>query len=150
PEECTAVVVGGPGRRASLRQQRAAQVDRLRVDEVADDWFTGVGRSLAPLRDTSKAVGEAALPSAARLLDILDLTEPGPAAVAARWSAGGSTTRAVVGVSLDGPFTLDLAEHGPHGLIAGTTGSGKSELLQTVVASLAVANRPDAMNFVLV
>ncbi|MCC2323475.1 FtsK/SpoIIIE domain-containing protein [Cellulomonas xiejunii] len=150
PEECTAVVVGGPGRRASLRQQRAAQVDRIRVDEVADAWYAGVGRSLAPLRDTSKAVGEAALPSAARLLEILDLTEPGPAAVAARWSGGGSTTRAVVGVSLDGPFELDLAEHGPHGLIAGTTGSGKSELLQTVVASLAVANRPDAMNFVLV
>jgi len=150
PEECTAVVVGAPGRRASLRQQRAAQVDRVRVDEVGDDWFTAVGRSLAPLRDTSKAVGEAALPSAARLLEILDLTDPGPAAITARWNAGGSTTRAVVGVSLDGPFALDLTEHGPHGLVAGTTGSGKSELLQTVVASLAVVNRPDAMNFVLV
>ncbi|MBD7920241.1 cell division protein FtsK [Cellulomonas sp. Sa3CUA2] len=150
PEECAAVVVGAPGRGGTLRQQRAAQIEDVRVDEVGDDWFTAVGRSLAPLRDTSKAVGEAALPSAARLLDVLDLTEPGPAAIAARWAAGGSTTRAVVGVSLDGPFALDLAEHGPHGLIAGTTGSGKSELLQTVVASLAVANRPDAMNFVLV
>ena len=47
-----------------------------------------------------------------------------------------------------GPFVLDLAQ-GPHLLVAGTTGSGKSELLQTLVASLAVANRPDAMNFVL-
>ncbi|MBO3094861.1 FtsK/SpoIIIE domain-containing protein [Cellulomonas dongxiuzhuiae] len=150
PEECAAVVVGAPGRGGTLRQQRAAQIEDVRVDEVGDDWFTAVGRSLAPLRDTSKAVGEAALPSAARLLDVLDLAEPGPAAIAARWGAGGSTTRAVVGVSLDGPFPLDLAEHGPHGLIAGTTGSGKSELLQTVVASLAVANRPDAMNFVLV
>ncbi|ADG76269.1 cell division FtsK/SpoIIIE [Cellulomonas flavigena DSM 20109] len=150
PEECTAVVVGGAGRRATLRQNRAAQVDGIRVDEVGDEWFTAVGRSLAPLRDTSTTVGEAALPSTARLLDVLDLTEPGPAAVAARWAGGGSTTRAVVGVSLDGPFSLDLAEHGPHGLVAGTTGSGKSELLQTVVASLAVANRPDAMNFVLV
>lgn len=150
PEECTTVVVGAPGQRATLRAQRAERVDAIRVDEVGDDWFTAVGRSLAPLRDTSKAVGEAALPSAARLLEILDLTDPGPAAITARWAAGGSTTRAVVGVSLDGPFALDLAEHGPHGLVAGTTGSGKSELLQTVVASLAVANRPDAMNFVLV
>lgn len=39
---------------------------------------------------------------------------------------------------------------GPHGLIAGTTGAGKSELLQTLVASLAVVNRPDELTFVLV
>src|SRR6202012_5647214 len=44
----------------------------------------------------------------------------------------------------------DLRRDGPHGLIAGTTGSGKSELLQTLVASLAVANRPEAMTFGLV
>src|SRR3712207_4661324 len=56
----------------------------------------------------------------------------------------------VVGAGLDGPFTLDLRTDGPHGLIAGTTGAGKSELLQTVIASLAVANRPEDLNFVLV
>ena len=42
------------------------------------------------------------------------------------------------------------ARDGPHGLVAGTTGSGKSELLQTLIASLAVGNRPDEINFVLV
>ena len=36
------------------------------------------------------------------------------------------------------------------GLVAGTTGAGKSELLKSLVASLAVGNRPDALNFVLV
>jgi S-DNA-T family DNA segregation ATPase FtsK/SpoIIIE len=53
-------------------------------------------------------------------------------------------------VGLDGPFSLDLRRDGPHGLIAGTTGSGKTELLQTMIASLAYANRPDELNFVLV
>ena len=56
----------------------------------------------------------------------------------------------MVGESYDGPFGIDIRRDGPHGLVAGTTGSGKSELLQTIVASLAVANRPDAMTFVLV
>ena len=56
---------------------------------------------------------------------------------------------ALLGGRADGPFILDLAQ-GPHVLVAGTTGSGKSELLRTLVASLAVANRPDAMNFVLI
>ena len=45
---------------------------------------------------------------------------------------------------------IDLSRDGPHALIAGTTGAGKSELLQTLIASLACANRPDAMTFVLV
>ena len=56
----------------------------------------------------------------------------------------------MIGESYDGPFGIDIRKDGPHALIAGTTGSGKSELLQTIVASLAVANRPDEMTFVLV
>jgi DNA segregation ATPase FtsK/SpoIIIE, S-DNA-T family len=59
------------------------------------------------------------------------------------------TTKALLGWQTSGPFVLDLSID-PHLLIGGTTGSGKSELLQTLVASLAVANRPDAMNFVLI
>jgi DNA segregation ATPase FtsK/SpoIIIE, S-DNA-T family len=43
-----------------------------------------------------------------------------------------------------------LARDGPHALVAGTTGAGKSELLQTMIASLACANRSDEMTFVLV
>ncbi len=50
------------------------------------------------------------------------------------------------------PFYLDLHEsgHGPHGLIAGTTGSGKSELIQTLVLSLALRYSPDEISFVLI
>ena len=72
----------------------------------------------------------------------------------AGWSTVGApegrTTLAPVGVSIDGTFYLDLERDGPHALVAGTTGSGKSEFLQTLVASLALANRPDAIQFVLV
>ncbi|MBM6406061.1 cell division-like protein [Phycicoccus sp. CSK15P-2] len=153
PEECGTVVVavGDPSHpQVSLRQQRARQVDGVQPDVVVDDWFAAVGRSLSPLRDVSETHGEAALPDSSRLLDVLQLEEPSAGGLVARWGASAATTRAVVGHSLDGPFALDLAEHGPHALVAGTTGSGKSEFLQTLVASLAVANRPDAMTFVLV
>ncbi len=61
-----------------------------------------------------------------------------------------------VGVTEDGaPLHLDLAEaaqggDGPHGLVVGATGSGKSELLRTLVLGLAVAHPPDRLNLVLV
>ena len=47
---------------------------------------------------------------------------------------------------------LDIHEkyHGPHGLVAGTTGSGKSELLQTFLLSLAVSFRPDEISFFII
>lgn len=50
------------------------------------------------------------------------------------------------------PVCLDLHEkfHGPHGLVAGTTGSGKSELLQTYLLSLAVQFSPQDINFLMI
>jgi len=52
----------------------------------------------------------------------------------------------------DHPLSIHLAENkdGPHGLVAGTTGSGKSELLQTLVSSLALEHHPYFLNFLLV
>ena len=47
-------------------------------------------------------------------------------------------------------LSLDLVRDGPHGLVAGTTGAGKSELLRTLVAGLAARSSPDHCTFVLV
>lgn len=61
--------------------------------------------------------------------------------------------RAVIGVRSGGaPCFLDIHEkyHGPHGLVAGTTGSGKSELLQTLVLSLAINFSPDDVAFFII
>ncbi len=150
PEECAAVVLSGPGGETTLRQQRSADITGIRTDEIDPGWFDRVGRALSPLRDVSETQHDSALPPAARLLDILSLPDPDAASLISRWALSGRSTKALLGISLDGPFALDLVAHGPHGLVAGTTGAGKSEFLQSLVASLAVANRPDAMSFVLV
>jgi len=55
-----------------------------------------------------------------------------------------------LGRTADEPARIDLCRHGPHALVAGTTGSGKSELLQTLIASLALAHPPDRCAFLLV
>ncbi|MFF1716389.1 FtsK/SpoIIIE domain-containing protein [Streptomyces sp. NPDC058268] len=151
PEECQAVVAEEPGGTVRVGRSGRGTVGGIRPDAVSLDWCRSLARAMGPLRDPGEAdEGAAVLPGSARLLDVLSLDPPRADGIRARWAAGGRSTRAAVGVSLDGPFHLDLRRDGPHGLIAGTTGSGKSELLQTLVASLAVANRPDAMTFVLV
>ena len=73
-----------------------------------------------------------------------------PGGSPSRWAVSGDGLGAVVGATAGGPFSVDLRTDGPHGLVAGTTGSGKSELLQTLIASLAVSHPPDRLTFLLV
>jgi len=175
PEECGAVAVcaGEVATGLSLRLASAPVVADAIADGVSIAWAERLSRALAPLRDDTAGSGPQALPDAVRWRDLAGLGEsvaaraPNSAAtanqledavptgiageVARRWrQAAGGTTSALLGVGVDGPFRVDIARDGPHALIAGTTGSGKSELLQTLVASLAVANRPDELSFVLV
>ncbi|MDP9240714.1 MAG: FtsK/SpoIIIE domain-containing protein, partial [Actinomycetota bacterium] len=155
PAECgaTATVTGAVGTRLQLRRTGHPPVDDAVADLVSLEWAERFARGLGPLRDATPDGSQAALPDSARLLDLLGLGEPaGPTAetIASRWLAGGRSTVALVGVAADGCFSVDLRRDGPHALVAGTTGAGKSELLQTLVASLATVNRPDELTFVLV
>jgi S-DNA-T family DNA segregation ATPase FtsK/SpoIIIE len=92
------------------------------------------------------------VPDAARLLDLAGLPATGPDDVHAAWAASpaGRSTTATLGIGADGPVQVDLRTDGPHALVAGTSGAGKSELLQTLVTSLALGNTPDALTFVLI
>jgi S-DNA-T family DNA segregation ATPase FtsK/SpoIIIE len=149
PAECQAVAVVQPdGLR--VQQMMAATIREVRPDHVSPGWCTRLARTMSPIRDASDDNDAAGLPDSSRLLDVLRLEPPTAEAIVARWNAGGRSTLAMIGESYDGPFGIDVRKDGPHGLIAGTTGAGKSELLQSMVASLAVANRPDEMTFVLV
>ncbi|MFC4033627.1 FtsK/SpoIIIE domain-containing protein [Streptomyces polygonati] len=136
--------------RLRVEQTGATRIRGVRPDLVSPAWCARLARCLSPIRDISGEAEDSAIPGASRLLDVLELEPPTADAIAARWRLSPVSTQAVVGESYDGPFAIDIRKDGPHGLIAGTTGSGKSELLQTIVASLAVANTPEAMTFVLV
>ena len=59
---------------------------------------------------------------------------------------------APLGVSKTGVVSLDLHDkaHGPHGLVAGTTGSGKSEILQTYILAMATLYHPYEVAFVII
>lgn len=55
-----------------------------------------------------------------------------------------------IGIGVNEPVELDLVKHGPHMLIAGMTGSGKSELLKTIILNHAHQNSPEELNFLLI
>jgi S-DNA-T family DNA segregation ATPase FtsK/SpoIIIE len=151
PEECTAVVhCDADG--LTVRQSDTPDVEEVRPDLVTPAWCDHAARGMSSLRDVTPDEDDG-LPTLIRLLELLGLDDqrpPDPARIVAAWSFRPASTGFVIGAGFDGPIGLDLVTDGPHALIAGTTGSGKSELLQTLVASLAVANRPDELVFVLV
>ncbi|HRB02649.1 MAG TPA: FtsK/SpoIIIE domain-containing protein [Ilumatobacteraceae bacterium] len=75
-----------------------------------------------------------------------------PAGIVATWVAAGAdpSPRTLIGIAADGVVDIDLVRDGPHGLIAGTTGAGKSELLRSMVAGMAAGASPAHLCFVLV
>ncbi len=133
------------------------------LDAVSQPWAERFARALAPLRlaEGTDAYGPgarvAALPRTARLLDELGLARATPASLTARWAAAmdpgsrpGGRAVAVLGAGPHGPLAVDLAADGPHLLVEGGPGSGKTELLRALAASLAAADRPDRLSLVLV
>ncbi|KQU69491.1 FtsK/SpoIIIE domain-containing protein [Phycicoccus sp. Root101] len=122
----------------------------LVVDGVGPGWPHRLARSLAPLRDATPADGRAALPTNVGLLARDRPAGEDGADLARRWHDHPHRTRVPIGASSSGVFSIDLAADGPHVLVGGTTGAGKSELLRTLVASLALHNAPQHLSFVLV
>ncbi|MGQ4512706.1 type VII secretion protein EccCa [Streptomyces sp. DW26H14] len=115
-----------------------------------------LARQLAPLRTGG---GDEDEPLLANLdfTDLLNLGDAGAIDVARTWRPRSTAERlrVPIGVGEDGqPVMLDLKEAaqegmGPHGLCVGATGSGKSELLRTLVLGLAVTHSSETLNFVL-
>jgi S-DNA-T family DNA segregation ATPase FtsK/SpoIIIE len=121
-------------------------------DLLAGDLAEASARDLAPLRAGS-STERPALPRSVRWTEVsqIDLRDREHAAqsLANAWAQGPST-RIALGAGASGAVTIDLRADGPHTLIAGTTGAGKSELLTTIVAGLAAVNRPDQMSLLLI
>ncbi|MET8247199.1 FHA domain-containing protein [Streptomyces sp. NPDC005202] len=157
----TAPTAGHPHTAPDPRPSPVAPGTLAVVDAVSLAWAERFARALAPLR-TDGAAGDrrtrvsAPLPLSARLLDELGLARATPASLLARWAdaaddtaALGGRAWAVLGAGPRGPVCADLVADGPHLLIEGPAGSGRTELLRSVVASLAAAERPDRLGIVL-
>lgn len=158
----------GGGATSAGRVQTGETVEPLVHDTVGAEDAASFARSLAPVTDASAVDDEQSdLPTTVSFLAIAgkELARR-PETVLERWAESRSvltgpfatvsparrpgTLRAIVGVTAAGPHILDLRTNGPHALVGGTTGSGKSELLQSWILGMAVANSPQRVTFLLV
>ena len=158
PSGCQVVVeLGGAGeggaetspvlvRTAGGSRHRLRGVHGLDVAAAED-----VARRLAPVRDpgTGTMTG---VPDKVSLLDVVGIDVSRPDAIVERWRHPPRGLSACVGRGAAGPVIVDLTNEGdgPHGLVAGSPGSGKSEFLQSLVVSLAVAYSPEQLTFLFV
>ena len=156
PASCTCVLTTGSlcAGRWCPDTRNATVTSTVRAAGITADVAAAAGRRLAALHDPEDASGAGELPRTVTLGQLLAKHGPGPIddpiAVAARWRRADGHPVAVLGATGDGVVAIDLVRDGPHALVAGTTGSGKSELLRTMVASIAAGSSPDDVTFVLV
>ncbi|MET8834496.1 type VII secretion protein EccCa [Micromonospora sp. NPDC004540] len=145
------------GRLHSHSAEGHAEVGAADALEPAD--AEAVARRLAPLRLAGTARGPDAPPGAEPgLPELLGLGDPENFTAEQGWAprSARDRLRVPIGVGADGgAIELDLKESaqdgmGPHGLLIGATGSGKSELLRTLVLGLAATHSSEQLNFVLV
>lgn len=95
------------------------------------------------------------VPDTVNFLDLYGVRRPEQIDVLRNWKLNRTyeSMSAIIGQRAGGePCYLDIHEkyHGPHGLVAGTTGSGKSETLQTLILSLALNYSPDDISFFII
>ncbi|HMC80616.1 MAG TPA: FtsK/SpoIIIE domain-containing protein, partial [Acidimicrobiia bacterium] len=153
PAVCTRIaeIDGADGAIRYREPATRLEITDVLVAGLNEPLARACARALAGFEDPEVAVRGADLPDRASLLTLLQI-EPTAEAVLGRWREAGKVPgiSGPIGVAETGPLTIDLMSDGPHGLIAGTTGAGKSELLRSMVASWAASVDPEHLNFVLV
>jgi S-DNA-T family DNA segregation ATPase FtsK/SpoIIIE len=171
PAACRTFLEQGPDAGDAVVGYVGEAVLRLPVtaDSADATAVSRLARRLTPLLDSGVPVeDDSDLPSRVSFVTLVgpEIAEQ-PHAVVERWAEGRSiltgpyaappvarpkpgTLRALVGQSAQGAFSIDLRSDGPHALVGGTTGAGKSELLQAWILGMAVAHSPQRLTFLLV
>ena len=124
--------------------------------QLDDHQHNGNEKFSRMLRTLDHQVGMTnSIPSSVTFLEMMNVKEVGKLPIKHNWDTKESSKSLAVPIGLKGKEDLSILNlhekaHGPHGLLAGTTGSGKSEFLQTYILSLAVHFHPHEVAFLLI
>ena len=123
----------------------------LDIERVGPPIALNTAQALAGMRDASATNAVTAIPQLVTLYEALGIDEVSQEWVQSLWAQNDAyELRAPVGFTETGVFEVDLVAHGPHGLIGGTSGAGKSELLQSLLAGLVTHNSPTRANLLFI
>lgn len=154
PQGCGYIVSISDGKNATLiNAQNKSRSISFVYNTISNKQAGDIVKLLAPVY-TEEISLEGTLTKNITLFELLNIIAVDDIALQSRWENSQVTKSmaAPIGVSKTGVVYLDLHDkaHGPHGLVAGTTGSGKSEILQTYILSMATLFHPYEVGFVII
>ena len=136
---------------ATFVSQTQPRAGSVRSFEMTAKCFGSAARSMAAYRPAGSSREVLGGSEVIRLVELIDaeIDPEGADRVIDRWRGGG-TSKVRIGGLGDLITEVDIMRDGPHGLVGGTTRSGKTEFLKSLITALAVANHPDDLSIVIV
>jgi len=149
----TVFLLDGGGRGTLLLNQGQLKNSSVALPEIDSIDLEKMARQLTPIRHSQGV--STVIPESVTFFELYDVKRPEEIPVMKLWSKNACHKSLAVPLGLRGKddiVSLNLHEkaHGPHGLVAGTTGSGKSEIVQSYILSLAVNFHPHEVGFLLI
>lgn len=157
PNECEKFISLSNDKTGLIFENEISSTNQQQItfDNSVTFFFEKICKTISNIPIRYTASGSNLLPNSYTFLEMYDVGLIEQLNVLDRWNRHDATLSLRAPIGIDGtgmPIILDIHEkfHGPHGLIAGSTGSGKSEFIITYILSLAVNYHPDDVTFVLI
>lgn len=154
PKDCSLIVDVRHQSGLMYNKENIGDKQRFTFDNSSMMDFEAFSRSMAPIRTPEVSVN-AMLPGAITFLEGYHVENPEDFDLQNQWerNLAYESMSVPLGIKTNGEvFYFDIHEkkHGPHGIIAGMTGSGKSEMVQSWILSMALKFSPKEVSFVLI
>ena len=156
PNECKTFIKLSNGRGEMFESEMNEESERsFTFDDSQRIFFEKISKTISNIPIRSNNSKDFMLPNTYSFIEMYDVGNIEQLNVYERWKKNDATLslKAPIGIDSSGmKIYLDIHEkfHGPHGLIAGATGSGKSEFIITYILSLAINYHPDDVAFILI